>query len=124
MILYEAPHKLMTTLRDLKETLGGERPLSICRELTKLHEEVFRTTIDGAIARYGETTPKGEFVLVLAGASEEKTEYTLEEAVEMARQRINGGLKATDAAKEAARMTGYSKPEIYQRLIQPLRRPE
>lgn len=117
MILYEAPHKLMTTLRDLRETLGGDRQMAICRELTKLHEEVIRTTIDGAVERYEGVTPKGEFVLIVAGAVEEKTEYTLEEAAEIARRRMEDGLRAADAAREAARMTGYAKPEIYQLLM-------
>ena len=68
MIFYEAPHKLAATLRDLAVTFGEDRPLTLCRELTKLHEEVSRTTLGQAAAWYGENTPKGEFVLVVRGA--------------------------------------------------------
>lgn len=68
MIFYEAPHKLLSTLRDFKTYFGGERKISLCRELTKIHEEFVRLTIDGAIAKYEETPPKGEFVLVIEGA--------------------------------------------------------
>jgi 16S rRNA (cytidine1402-2'-O)-methyltransferase len=70
MIFYEAPHKLLATLEDMAQVFGSDRPISLCRELTKLHEEVVRTTLGGAIAKYTETPPKGEFVLVLAGAPE------------------------------------------------------
>ncbi len=68
ILLYEAPHKLLATLNDLAAAFGGVRPLTICRELTKLHEEIWITTLEQARLRYAETTPKGEFVLVLAGA--------------------------------------------------------
>ena len=82
MIFYEAPHKLQNTLKDLAETFGPDRPISLCRELTKLHEEVFRTTIQGAMDRYAETPPKGEFVLVVAGAQKEAAPVvTLEDAL-------------------------------------------
>lgn len=118
MIFYEAPHKLMTTLADLRNTFGGDRRLSVCRELTKLHEEVLRTTVDGAIGHFSEISPKGEFVLVLEGAEEPSSEeWTLDRAVAAARERMAEGVKATDAAKEAARRSGFSKPEIYQRLV-------
>lgn len=118
MIFYEAPHKLMTTLADLQNAFGGDRRLSVCRELTKLHEEVLRTTINGAIEHFSEISPKGEFVLVLEGAAEPPSEeWTLDRAVAAARERMGEGAKATDAAKEAARRSGFSKPEIYQRLV-------
>lgn len=68
MIFYEAPHKLVNTLEDLAEFFGPDRKISLCRELTKLHEEVVRTTLGEALDRYRETPPKGEFVLVVAGA--------------------------------------------------------
>ena len=74
MIFYEAPHKLMNTLEDMVEVFGAERPVSFCRELTKLHEEVIRTTLGEAIVHFTETPPKGEFVLVVAGAPEEAKE--------------------------------------------------
>ena len=69
MIFYEAPHKLLSTLEDLAETFGSDRKISLCRELTKLHEEVVRTTLGEAIAKYTENGPKGEFVLVVDGAA-------------------------------------------------------
>ena len=74
MVFYEAPHKLLATLESMAEVFGGDRPISLCRELTKLHEEVIRTTLDGAIALYEQQAPKGEFVLVVAGAPEQAEE--------------------------------------------------
>ena len=69
VILYEAPHKLLATLEDMASVFGNERGISLCRELTKLHEEVVRTTLGEAIEKYRENPPKGEFVLVIAGAA-------------------------------------------------------
>lgn len=118
MIFYEAPHKLLATLRDFRESFGGERRLSVCRELTKLHEETLRTTVDGALARFEAAPPRGEFVLVLAGAPpKERRELTLEEAVALASALVREGNKATDAAKEAAKESGFSKSELYQALL-------
>ena len=114
LIFYEAPHKLRDTLDDLMAVLG-DRKISLCRELTKLHEEVRRTTISEAQAYYRENDPKGEFVLVVEGAREEKLteQYTLEQAIEMARTLRAEGLSAADAAKQAAKVTGFKKNEIY-----------
>ena len=72
MIFYEAPHKLVSTLEDMATVFGENRPISLCRELTKLHEEVLRTTLGGAVELYTQQPPKGEFVLVVAGAEPEK----------------------------------------------------
>ncbi len=117
MIFYEAPHKLPATLKDFYDTFG-DRKLSIVRELTKIHEEVIRTTTKLAAEQLSDGSVKGEIVLVLEGAEEDTAEsYTLEDAVEMARQLIAGGEKATDAAKQAASMTGLKKNEIYRELI-------
>ena len=117
MIFYEAPHKLPATLKDFYDTFG-DRKLSIVRELTKIHEEVIRTTTKLAAEQLSDGSVKGEIVLVLEGAEEETAEsYTLEDAVEMAKQLIEGGEKATDAAKQAASMTGLKKNEIYRELI-------
>ena len=117
MIFYEAPHKLPATLRDLHAAFG-ERKLSIVREITKLHEEVIRTTTAEAAERYADGSIKGEIVLVLEGKRAEETEeYTLEAAVELARQLVEGGERATDAAKQAAAMTGFKKNEIYKELM-------
>lgn len=114
LIFYEAPHKLRDTLDDLMAVLG-DRKISLCRELTKLHEEVRRTTISEAQAYYKENNPKGEFVLVVEGAQEEKLteQYTLEQAIEMARMLRAEGLSAADAAKQVAKVTGFKKNEIY-----------
>ena len=117
MIFYEAPHKLPATLKDFYDAFGDRR-LSIVRELTKIHEEVIRTTTKLAAEQLADGSVKGEIVLVLEGAEEETAEsYTLEDAVEMAKQLIAGGEKATDAAKQAASMTGLKKNEIYRELI-------
>ena len=117
MIFYEAPHKLPATLRDLYAAFG-ERKLSIVREITKLHEEVIRTSTAEAAERYADGSIKGEIVLVLEGKRAEETEeYTLEAAVELARQLVEGGERATDAAKQAAAMTGFKKNEIYKELM-------
>ena len=114
MIFYEAPHKLQNTLKDLAETFGPDRPISLCRELTKLHEEVFRTTIQGAMDRYAETPPKGEFVLVVAGAQKEAApEVTLEDALARMAGLMEQGLSRKDAARQAAQETGFPKNELY-----------
>lgn len=118
MIFYEAPHKLPNTLEDFKNTFP-ERKLTIVREITKIHEEVIRTTTDKAFELYGDGSLKGEIVLVLEGAKEEiKEEYTLEDAVNLAKSLIDGGEKKSEAAKEAASVTGFKKNEIYRILNQ------
>lgn len=118
MIFYEAPHKLPNTLEDFKNAFP-ERKLTIVREITKIHEEVIRTTTDKAFELYGDGSLKGEIVLVLEGAKEEiKEEYTLEEAVNLAKSLIDGGEKKSEAAKEAASVTGFKKNEIYRILNQ------
>ncbi len=118
MIFYEAPHKLPATLRDLYSTFG-DRKLSIVRELTKIHEEVIRTTTKYAAENYADGSVKGELVLVLEGAKEAEPEenYTLEYAVELAKKLIENGEKPTAAAKNAAEMTGFKKNEIYRELL-------
>lgn len=118
MIFYEAPHKLPNTLEDFKNAFP-KRKLTIVRELTKIHEEVIRTTTDKAFELYGDGSLKGEMVLVLEGAKEEiKEEYTLEDAVNLAKSLIDGGEKKSEAAKEAASVTGFKKNDIYRILNQ------
>lgn len=117
MIFYEAPHKLLPTLADLREVFGGSRRISIGRELTKLHEELLRTDLDGALERFRERPPKGELVLVLEGKPREKALMTLEEALDRAEALLNGGMKPTDAARQAAKESGYPKGELYQGLL-------
>lgn len=119
MIFYEAPHKLISTLKDLYEALG-DRKLSLARELTKIHEEVIRTTLSEAITYYAKKTPKGEFVLVIEGKTEtdEVEPISLEQAVSQAKYLIEQGMKPTEAAKEMANNTPYKKTDIYQNLIE------
>ncbi len=120
MIFYEAPHKLRRTLGDLEKLFGPERKIAVVRELTKLHEEVWRTTLGEAAARYREQEPRGEYVLVVAGAEKppEKESYTLEDAVELAKELLEEGASPTDAAKQAAKASGLRKAEIYKALAE------
>ena len=114
MIFYEAPHKLMNTLEDMVEVFGAERPVSFCRELTKLHEEVLRTTLGDAIVHFTETPPKGEFVLVVAGAPEEVKEVpTSTDAAARVNELIAGGLSRKDAIKQTAQELGLPKNAVY-----------
>ncbi len=117
LIFYEAPHKLVSTLNDMLEYFGN-RSISLCRELTKIHEEVIRTTILGAIEYYTDKNPKGEYVLVVEGYNKEYTakEITIDDAVAEAQRLISGGMRAVDACKEAARITGLKKSDIYSKL--------
>ena len=118
MIFYEAPHKLLRTLEDMSSVFGSERKISLCRELTKLHEEVIRTTLGEAIAYYRTCENiKGEFVLVIEGYTPQEREYTLEDAVALAKEWMAKGEKATNAAKAAAKETNFSKADIYRHLI-------
>ena len=114
MIFHEAPHKLRTTLEDLCAAFGQERRISLCRELTKLHEEVIRTTLGGALERCSQIPPKGEYVLVVAGAEPvEAPAVTLEDAVAQVLALKEQGMRLKDAAKEVAEHTGLSKNELY-----------
>ena len=114
MIFYEAPHKLVSTLEDLAETFGNDRKISLCRELTKLHEEVVRTTLGEAIAKYTENGPKGEFVLVVDGAAPvEKEVPTAEDAGEMVKRLMSEGLSRKDAIKQTAKALDLPKNVVY-----------
>ncbi len=114
MVFYEAPHKLKTTLSDLTDFFGGERRISLCRELTKIHEEVLRMTLSEAVDYYSEHEPKGEFVLVLEGkCSDDSDEITIEQALEQVKKLIDMGEKPTDACKAVAKETGFRKGELY-----------
>ncbi len=114
MIFYEAPHKLVSTLEDLAETFGSDRKISLCRELTKLHEEVVRTTLGEAIAKYTENGPKGEFVLVVDGAAPvEKEVPTAEDAGEMVKRLMGEGLSRKDAIKQTAKALDLPKNVVY-----------
>ena len=114
MIFYEAPHKLRDTLDDLTKTFGGERRVALCRELTKLHEEILRTTLSGAVAHYDQVEPKGEFVLILEGAAPvEEEEISPELAMERMEQLRGQGLSLKQAAKQAAEELSLPKNKLY-----------
>lgn len=117
MIFYEAPHKLITTLEDML-TVFGDRRLCLARELTKLHEEIVRTTLSAAVEHYQTTAPRGEFAIVVEGAApQDKVPSTPEEAAALARLFLEEGMSASDAAKKAAAETGIKKGDIYRLLI-------
>ena len=120
VILYEAPHKLRGTLADLCEACGPDRSVTVCRELTKLHEEIVKTTLGAAAEHFAATEPRGEFVLVLAGAPEPEPlaeEPTLEEVVAAARALQAGGAAPAAAARQAAAGTPFSKGEVYKAMV-------
>ena len=119
MIFYEAPHKLLNTLEDMAAVFGADRPISLCRELTKLHEEVVRTTLGEAIAKYTETSPKGEFVLVVAGApAVEKEKATPADAAARVAQLMEEGLSRKDAIKQTAKELDLPKNVVYDAALQ------
>ncbi len=114
MIFYEAPHKLLATLESMAEAFGGERAISLCRELTKLHEEVIRTTLQGAIDLYNQQPPKGEFVLVVAGAEPVVEEAaTAEDAAKRVAQLMESGISRKDAIKQTAQELNLPKNVVY-----------
>ena len=118
MIIYEAPHKLKATLRDLCDTFGEDRKISLCRELTKLNEEVERTTLGNALSIYSEKEPRGEYVLILEGAEEagaigEENPLALMSPQEHVSYYMEKGLSKMDATKQAAKDRGVSKSELY-----------
>ncbi len=119
MIFYEAPHKLKTTLSDLSSVFGEERKISLCRELTKINEEVERTTLGGAVRRYEEKEPRGEYVLVVEGGMEtavtENPLLSLSPEAHVAHYEKQG-LPRMDAIKAAAKDRGLSKSEFYKSL--------
>jgi 16S rRNA (cytidine1402-2'-O)-methyltransferase len=118
MIFYEAPHKLAATLADMAAAWGGERRIALARELTKIHEEVIRTTLAQAADLYAQNTAKGEFVLVIEGAPKLEIEaLSFEDALTLARDYLAQGLSAAAAAKRAAAESGHRKNELYRGLL-------
>ena len=118
MIFYEAPHKLTATLADLSAVFGTERRISLCRELTKLHEEVLRTTLGEAAAYYAEHAPRGEFVLIVEGAAPLAPEAVSEaDALEAVRALIGQGLSRKDAVRRVSDQTGIPKNELYNAAV-------
>lgn len=118
LVFYEAPHKLSATLADLLAALGNRR-VAVCRELTKRHEEVRRTTLAEALDHYAVHPPRGEFVLVVEGAPEpDEAAGTLDDALALARRRLDGGESRRDAVRRAASATGQPRNAIYAALVE------
>ena len=117
MVFHEAPHKLRATLSDMAEILG-DRPVALCRELTKLHEETLRTTLSAAVALYAEREPRGEYVLVVAGAQPmEEPAVTLEEGVSRVQRLREDGIKMKEAVRSVAGQTALNKNELYDAVL-------
>ena len=117
MVFHEAPHKLRATLSDMAEILG-DRPVALCRELTKLHEETLRTTLSAAVALYAEREPRGEYVLVVAGARPmEEPAVTLEEGVSRVQRLREDGIKMKGAVRSVAGQTALNKNELYDAVL-------
>ena len=114
-ILYEAPHKLVTTLTDLCDALGGERRISLCRELTKLNEEVLRFTLAEAVKYYSEREPRGEYVLILEGveATVAEEDFSALSPEDHVKRYTDAGMSRKDAIKAAAKDRGMAKSEFY-----------
>lgn len=113
MIFYEAPHKLRTTLADLLSAFGAERKISLCRELTKLHEQVQRMTLAQAVDFYKENEPRGEYVLVVEGAAEVQEDVSETDALSLVKALMERGLSKKDAVKQVAKETGIAKNALY-----------
>ena len=119
MVFYEAPHKLKQTLQDMQKAFGPDRSISLCRELTKLHEEVIRTTLAGAIDLYETQEPKGEFVLVLAGAPETVTQAASPaDAAARVQDLVVAGMSRKVAIKQTAKELDLPKNVVYDAAIQ------
>ena len=119
MVFYEAPHKLLSTLEDMALVFGEDRPISLCRELTKLHEEVVRTTLGQAIEKYAVQPPKGEFVLVIAGAPEQIRESaTADDAAARVKALMDTGISRKDAIKQTAKELNLPKNVVYDAALQ------
>ena len=118
MLFHEAPHKLQATLRDLAEAFGPDRRIALCRELTKLHEEIRRATLGEAADYYRDNTPKGEFVLVVRGSEPtEEGEVTLEDGLLLVDRLRGEGLSLRDAVRQAAKELGLPRKQLYDRAV-------
>ena len=113
MVFHEAPHKLRLTLSDMLEILG-DRPIALCRELTKLHEETVRTTLSAAVEHYRDNDPRGEYVLVVGGAAKKDgPAMTMDEGVARVLQLREGGMRMKDAVRQVSADTGLNKNDLY-----------
>ena len=117
LIFYEAPHHLRATLADLASAFGPARPVSLCRELTKLHEEILRTTLGEAVQYYEANEPRGEYVLVVGGAEQKSEAVSPEQAADLARALIARGVRTKDAVKQVAEETGVAKNALYALVV-------
>lgn len=116
MIFYEAPHKLAATLADMAK-YWGDRNIALVKELTKIHENVERTTLFEAAQKYSDGSAKGEYVIIIEGKSQdEKEEITMDSALEIAAELIEQGMSVNEAAKQTAKQTGFKKSDIYKSL--------
>lgn len=114
MIFYEAPHKLVNTLEDMAQVFGSDRPISLCRELTKLHEEVVRTTLGQAVERYEQDPPRGEFVLVVAGAQPQAAQEVSDaDALDQVARLRQEGLSLKDAVKQVSKELALPRNKLY-----------
>lgn len=117
MVFHEAPHKLRATLADMAEILG-DRPAALCRELTKLHEETLRTTLLQAVELYREKEPRGEYVLVVAGAQPtEEPAVSLEEGVRQVQRLREAGIKMKEAVRTVSAQTELNKNDLYEAVL-------
>ncbi|HET92222.1 MAG TPA: 16S rRNA (cytidine(1402)-2'-O)-methyltransferase [Chloroflexi bacterium] len=112
LILFEVPHRLRKSLADV-ETVLGDRPVAVCRELTKLYEEVWRGTVSGARAYFDEVKPRGEFTLVIGGAPEEEAYWDVERVERTLGELLAQGVKRSDAARRVAALSGWPRSEVY-----------
>lgn len=114
MVFHEAPHKLRATLADMAGVFGPDRPVALCRELTKLHEDTMRTTLGDASDYYAAREPRGEYVLVVAGRDKaSRAEVTLEEGVALVLQKKQQGMKMKEAVRSVADDTGLNRNDLY-----------
>lgn len=118
MIFYEAPHRLLKTLADMEELLGGERPIAVARELTKTYEEIKRGSIKEVSAYFSEHEPRGEFTIVLSGKQPESPSAGMEHIIREVQQLIAGGMDKKEAFKKKAREYGIRKSDIYNYYVE------
>ena len=117
LIIYEAPHRLKKTLAEFIEYFGAERRIALCRELTKLNEEILRFTLEGAVEYYESTEPRGEYVLVIEGAPEATEEEERVNIAERAAALMAGGMSQKDAIKTIVKETGLPKNKVYAEVL-------
>ena len=119
MIFYEAPHKLLTTLEDMQEAFGVDRPICLCRELTKLHEEAVQTTLCQALSYYRENSPRGEYVLIVGGAAPKVQEApSMEDCIARVSALRDTGLSMKDAVKQVSKENGIPRNTLYDAALQ------